>query len=223
MSYELDFSALWEFRALLFIGVLRTLELFALSLGIATAVGLLAALLRLSPLYVLKAPMVVYIEFFRGTPILIQLVWAFYVLPFVLGFDLPTFAIAVVALSLHVGAYLAELFRAGIQAIGRDQTEAARSLGLSKAQTFRRIVLPQAAVTMIPPYLNYAVVTLKLTALVSIIGGEEFLYAINQINQVSYRSIELYTAAALIYFILALPLLLGVTRLETTLRRRWGT
>lgn len=228
MNYELDFTTVWQYRALLAEGLLFTLQMFLLSQFLATAIGLGTALFRLSRHFVIRLLSAVYLEFFRNTPILVQLVWMFYVLPVLISalipggpYNIPTFWIGVIALSIHIGAYLTEVFRAGILTVNQGQIEAARTLGMSTGQIFRRIVLPQAIVTVIPPYLNMAVVTLKLTALVSIIGGVDFLYVINQINQVAYRSIELYTVAALLYFLLALPFLVLVTGIERRIRSRW--
>lgn len=229
MGYELDFSVMWKYRALLLEGLWVTVQMFLISQVLATTLGLATALMRLSGNVATRIVATVYLEFFRNTPLLVQIVWFFYLLPVLLNtvlpggpYDVPTFWIAVIALTMHIGAYLSEVFRAGILAVPRGQVEAARSVGLSGGQTFRRIVLPQAAVTVIPPYLTYAVFMVKATALVSVIGGTEFLYAINQINQVSYRSIEMYSAAALIYFLLALPFLLAAGRLERRIRRRWS-
>ena len=230
MGYELDFSVMWKYRALLLAGLWITVQMFLISLVLATILGLVTALLRLSGNLAVRIVATFYLEFFRNTPLLVQVVWFFYLLPVLLNavlpggpYDVPTFWIAVIALTMHIGAYLSEVFRAGILAVPRGHVEAARSVGLSSGQTFRRIVLPQAAVTVIPPYLTYAVFTVKATALVSVIGGVEFLYTINQINQVSYRSIEMYSVAAVVYFLLALPFLLAVARFERTIRRRWST
>ena len=183
MEYELDFSVMWKYRALLLDGLFITLQMFLISQVLATILGLVTALLRLSRNLVVRIAATSYLEFFRNTPLLVQIVWFFYLLPVLLNavlpggpYDVSTFWIAVIALTMHIGAYLSEVFRAGILAVPRGHVEAARSVGLSRGQTFRRIVLPQAVVTVIPPYLTYAVFMVKATALVSIIGGEEFLY-----------------------------------------------
>ena len=229
MEYELDFSVMWKYRALLLEGLYLTLQMFVISQILATILGLSTALLRLSQYLVVRVAATSYLEFFRNTPLLVQIVWFFYFFPVLLNYvlpggpyDVPTFWIAVIVLTMHIGAYLSEVFRAGILAVPRGHVEAARSVGMSRGRTFQRIVLPQAMVTVIPPYLNYAVFMVKATVLVSVVGGQEFLYKINQINQVSYRSIELYTVAALAYFLMALPFLLAVTRLESRIRRRWS-
>lgn len=203
-------------------GLLVTLELFALSVVAAIAIGLVAAVGRASRWRVLSYPTTAYVEFIRNTPILAQLFWWYYVLPIMTGIELSTFTVGVLALSLHVGAYLAEVFRAGIQSIERGQIDSARSLGLSKAQTFRTITLPQAMINVVPPSLTYVLIMLKITALISIVGGRDFFYTINQVNQVAYRSIELYTFAALVYFAIAMPFVIAITRLETRFRARWG-
>ena len=221
MSYEFDFGFLWEYRVPLLQGLLLTAKIFALSLVFSTIIALITALLRLSGSRILRTVATAYVEFVRGTPLLAQLVWGYYVMPMLLGISFNAVTISVIILSLHIGAYNAENFRAGILGVRKTQIEAARSVGMSRAQTFIHVVAPQAAISVAPPFLNYAIILFKATALVSIIGTPDFLYRINQINQVELHSIELYTFAALAYLVILTPINLLAMYFERSIRKRW--
>ncbi len=179
-----------------------------------------AALARLSHRPWLRFVAIAYIDFFRGTPLLIQLYWVHFGLPVLLGRDLPSLASAVIALSLNSGAYAAEVVRAGIQSVAAGQMQAARGLGMSYAQAMRRVILPQALRRTMPPLMNGFVDILKGTALVSLIGFPDLMYEAGQANSHSYRSVEIFTAAAFGYFAIACPLSIFARRVEKGLLAR---
>jgi polar amino acid transport system permease protein len=222
VSYDFDFSVLLKYPALLLNGLMGTLEIFALSTVCAVVIGLCVAVARVSKSRLAASLSVIYVEVIRNTPILAQLFWWYYVFPLFVPIDQSAFSVTVLAISVHIGAYLSEIFRTAIQSIHVSQSESAASLGLSKWQILRRIVLPQAVLRVIPPLLTYVVIILKLTALTSLIGGQDLLYAINQINQISLRSIELYTFVALVYIAIAAPVTMGVSRIQSKIRLKWG-
>jgi His/Glu/Gln/Arg/opine family amino acid ABC transporter permease subunit len=221
VSYDFDLGFFWGYRLPLLQGLLLTAQIFALSLVFSTIIALVAALLRLSGSIILRFVATAYVEFVRGTPLLAQLVWGYFVMPIVLGISFDAVTISVIILSLHIGAYNAENFRAGIAGVRKTQIEAARSTGMTRTQTFWHIVAPQAAISVAPPFLNYAIILVKATALVSIIGTPDFLYRINQINQVELHSIELYTFAALVYLVILTPINLLAIYIERSIRKRW--
>ena len=187
-------------------GAMWTLWLTILVQAVTLVLAVSAALARLSPRAWLRMPAVAYIDFFRGTPLLIQLYWVHFGLPVLLGRELPSLVSAVIALSLNSGAYAAEVVRAGIGSIAKGQMLAARGLGMSYSQAMRRVILPQALKRTLPPMISGFVDILKGTALVSLIGFPDLMYQAGQANSHSYRSVEIFTAAAFGYFIIACPL-----------------
>lgn len=181
--------------------------------------GMLLSLMKLSRIWVLKAIATAYIEFFRGTPLLVQLFIVYFGLP-QLGLSFNEFTAGVVTLSINSAAYIAEIFRAGIQGVDKGQTEAARSLGLSHRQTMRKIILPQAFRNILPALGNEFIVVIKESSIVSVIGTRELMYNADTVRSNTFQPFEPLIVAALIYFILtfALSKLLGV--LERRLQAR---
>lgn len=176
-----------------------------LSLLFGLAVGLVAALLRLSPLRPFTLLAAFYIDLFRSTPLLVQLVWAFYALPILVGHGIPPLVAGVGVLSLYVGSYLAEIFRAGIQSVARGQRDASLALGMTGSQVMVRIVLPQAAVRMLPPIASTVISLVKDSSLVSLISVAELIFNAQSLSAVTLRPVEVLTGAALMYFVFAYP------------------
>jgi polar amino acid transport system permease protein len=164
---------------------------------------------------------VFYLWLFRGTPVLLQLVFAFNVLP-AFGVLLPGFACAVLALGLNEGAYMAEIMRSGIRAVGPGQRLAARALGLEEWRVMRWVVLPQALRIIIPPIGNQFIGMLKLSALVSVIGVQELLLVADQTASGNFRYIETLTAAGLYYLALTTVFMAIQSMIERSFRRRPG-
>lgn len=200
-------------------GTLITLQLAAISAVFGLVGGSLLGILRLSKVRLLRWITVAYIDFFRGTPLLVQLFMIYFGIPAALQaiglpFNFDRFLAAIVALSLNCAAYVAEIVRAGIQAIDVGQSEAAESLGLNSVQTLRFIVFPQALRWMLPPLGNQFISLLKDTSLVAVIGFEELFRRGQLIVAENYRPFELYGAIALIYLALTLLSSRGFSYLE---------
>jgi His/Glu/Gln/Arg/opine family amino acid ABC transporter permease subunit len=178
------------------------LEITAIALVIGLLIGLTAGLCKNSKRKVFSSSAAFYVELFRNTPELVQLIWVYYCLPILLGFHLLSLTACIIALALNSGGYLAEVFRAGIQAVHKGQIETARSLGLSHSQAMLKITLLQAIRTMFPPFVNQSIVFLKNSSLVSILGVADLTYRAQVVAMNTYRPIEIFTATAVPYFIL---------------------
>jgi polar amino acid transport system permease protein len=152
----------------------------------------------------------------RAIPVLVVLVWTFFALPIVAGITMPPFFAALLGLTLHLAAYAAEIVRAGIESVRPGQTRAARALGMSPAQILRRIVLPQAVVRMLPAFGSLLSVTIKDTAIASVIAVTEFMRQSETVAGQSFQPIEVYTFAMLVYFVILYPVTRGV---ESVYRR----
>lgn len=203
-------------------GALVTLELTALSVLLGIVGGSLIGIVRLSPIALLRLCARAYVDFFRGTPLIVQIFMIYFGLPAFsqsLGFtfNLNRLAAAVIALSLNSAAYIAEIVRAGIQSIDSGQAEASQSLGLSSVQTMRYVIFPQALRRMLPPLGNQFISLLKDTSLVAVIGFEELFRKGQLIVAENYRSFEIYATVALVYLFLTLFFSLAFSRWERSL------
>lgn len=197
----MDLATLQMYLTPLAEGTLWTLALFFCSAFLAVAVGLAVCLARLSPSALLNRPARFYIEAIRGTPLLLQLFYLYYGLP-EMGIVINGFVAGVLGLTLNFGAYLAELFRSGIQSVDSGQYEAARALGLGKFDRLRRIVLPQALRTVFPALANYALVLIKETSLVAVISVYELMRAGEMLAGATFQALTVYTMVGVIYFAL---------------------
>ena len=198
-------------------GALLTLELALVSTSIGAVLGLVLALTRRSRYRMLSWPTCVYIEFFRTTPPLVQIVWLYYGLPLLFGFDLGAFGAAAVALGLNVAAFLAEIFRAGIAGVDRTQWQAARVLGLGFVDTLRFVIFPQAVRNVLPPIGTTIIYLIKDTALASAIGTPELLRVGQLVANETFRPAAALTIVAVAYFALTYPVALGFTTIERRL------
>jgi polar amino acid transport system permease protein len=200
-------------------GVLVTISLALLAEVFGGLLGLFLALLKISRSPVLRLPAQLYIDVFRGTPLLVQITIIYFsVAPVGFRWESLFFA-GLAALSLNSAAYVAEIFRSGIQSMDKGQMEAGRASGLTYAQTMRHIIVPQAFRRTIPPLTNEFVMLIKDTSLVSVIGLVELLRAAQEIQSQTFNSSAL-TAAALIYLMICLPLIYLTNALERRLNRR---
>ncbi len=215
----LDFGLVFENFDAILQAVLITISLALLAEVLGIVLGLALSLLKISRSWLLRFPAQIYIDLFRGTPLLVQVIIIFFATPLV-GIRITSlFFAGLIALSLNSSAYVAEIFRAGIQSIDKGQMEAGRASGLSYAQTMRHIIVPQAFRRVIPPLTNEFVMLIKDTSLISVIGLAELLRAARVIQAASFNATPLF-AAALIYLALCLPLIYLTNVLERRLNRR---
>ncbi|THK35175.1 ectoine/hydroxyectoine ABC transporter permease subunit EhuC [Ensifer sp. MPMI2T] len=188
-----------ESLSLILKGLQTTLALTVFSLTLALGVSFLAGLGRLSKNSVVRATVIAYIEFFRGTSLFVQLFWAFYVLPF-MGVELSPMQAAVLALGLNYGAYGAEVVRGSVNAIGRDQWEGCVALNLTPFQRLRHVIIPQAIVIMLPPFGNLAVTLLKSTAIASLIALPDLTYQAQLVRNQTGQTLLPFAIIMIIYF-----------------------
>ncbi len=218
---NLDFSPLWEYRTTLLWGLFTTLWMGVLAFALAVPSGILLALGRLRTGWVgwvLRVPIVAFVDVIRFTPLLVQAVWIHFALPALTGYSTSATTSGLVALTLHVSAYVSEIMRAGIIAIPKGQWEAARALGLRPRSVFRKVILPQVWPLVLPPLANVAVATLKLTAILSILAIDDLMKVASRVNTFVFRPLEIFTVVAVVYLILGLALTWVARRLE----RRFG-
>jgi polar amino acid transport system permease protein len=209
---EFDFSVITDHWRFLASGVLVTLLLAALSGLTSLAAGLVIALLRLYGPRWLRPVVVLYIDSMRAIPVLVVLIWTFFALPILTGLTMPPFFAALIGLTVHLAAYAAEIVRAGIESVRPGQTRAAVALGMSRAQAVRRIVLPQAIVRTLPAFGSLLSITIKDTAIASVIAVPELMRQSETIAGQSFQPIEVYSFAMLLYFLMLFPVTRGVDR-----------
>ena len=214
---EFDLTLVTDSLPLLLQGALVTLEITALAVGLGLVFGLVAALAQLSKFAPLRLIAKVYVDFIRGTPLLVQIFIIYFALPVVIGHRIDPFFAAVAACSINSGAYVAEIFRAGIQSIDIGQMRAGLSLGMNWTMTMRYIILPQAFKRIIPPLGNEFIAMLKDSSLVSVIGFEELTRSGQLIIAETYGSLEIWSAVAIIYLVMTLT----ITRIVSVLEKKF--
>ena len=203
---------------LLLIGAGVTIQSTVLSTAIGFVIGLIVGVARISNLRLLRMLAEVYVEFFRGTPLLVQIFLFYFALPVITGQRIDPFIAAISACGINSGAYVAEIFRAGIQSIDEGQMEAGRSLGMTWLQTMRYIIVPQAFKRVIPPLGNEFIAMLKDSSLVSVIGFEELTRRGQLIIAKTYGSFEIWMSVAVIYLVMTLTISRFVAYLERRCR-----
>lgn len=214
-----EFIALWA--PYILGGVPATLLITVLSISLAIVFAVVGALGRLAPWAPVNAAASLYVSIVRGTPLIVQLLFFYLALPQLIPAtaDIPVLLLGVFALAFNYGAYMTEIFRAGIQAVPRGQIEAAYALGMSPAQAFIRIVVPQAFKIVIPPIGNDFIGMIKDSALVSIITVQELLWRAQLIGQVNFRSLETLLVAAAVYWTMTLTFSAVQVRIERRLAK----
>jgi polar amino acid transport system permease protein len=212
--YAWDFAALKPYWGLIWQGLGVTVFYTVITVLAGLAIGLAAGILRTTAPRWVAIPLRGYIEVFRCTPLLVQLVWVYYALPVLIGVDMSATTACFLTLSLYAGAFYAEIFRGGIEAIDRGQWEAGHAIGMQQSRIFRRIILPQAVQVMIPSLINQTIMQLKNTSLVSTVAVGDLLYQGSVITAASYRPLEVYTTIAVLYFVVLFPLTLVADQLE---------
>src|SRR5438093_8501875 len=209
---EFDFAVIADHARFLAYGVGVTLLLSALSGLTSLAAGFVVALLRVYGPRGLRLAVVLYIDSMRAIPVLVVLVWSFFALPILTGLTMPPFVAALVGLTVHLAAYAAEIVRAGVESVRPGQTRAALALGMSRAQIVRRIILPQAIVRMLPAFGSLLSITIKDTAIASVIAVPELMRQSETVAGQSFQPVEIFSFAMLLYFLMLFPVTRGVDR-----------
>ena len=204
---------------LLLVGAGVTIKITALSVALGVVIGLFVGIARISRIKLLRVLAAIYVDFFRGTPLLVQIFLVYFALPVITGQRVDPFVAAIGSCGINSGAYVAEIFRAGIESIDKGQMEAGRSLGMTWVQTMRYIIVPQAFKRVIPPLGNEFIALLKDSSLVSVIGFEELTRRGQLIIAKTYGSLEIWLSVAVIY----LAMTLTISRFVAYLERRYKT
>lgn len=215
MTFDMDL--VFNSFPLLLIGAGVTIQITVLSTAIGFVIGLIVGVARISHVRLLRMLAEVYVEFFRGTPLLVQIFLFYFALPVLTGQRIDPFIAAISACGINSGAYVAEIFRAGIQSVDGGQMEAGRSLGMTWLQTMRYIIVPQAFKRVIPPLGNEFIAMLKDSSLVSVIGFEELTRRGQLIIAKTYGSFEIWMSVAVIYLVMTLT----ISRFVAYLERRY--
>ena len=208
-----NWSGVWAYRAVFWQGWLTTIWISAAALALSIVIGLVAALARRSASPPLRWTAAGYVELIRGTPLLVQLLILFYVVADAAGLQ-NRYTAGVLILSLFSGAYISEMIRSGIDSVGRSQLESARAIGLTRWQTYRHVIFPQALRHVLPPLAGQSASVIKDSSLLSILGIGEFTLAAQQVNSATYSTLESYLPLAIGYLALTLPVSLVARALE---------
>ena len=204
MDYTFHFGVLGTYWIWLAKGLWITIYISIISMFLALIIGLIISICRLSKIRILVIFSQSYIEIFRGIPLFVFIIWLYYGLAMVSGINFEPVTAGIICLSMQHGGYLAEIYRAGIQAVSRGQWEASFTLGFSIINTFARIIFPQAVKIIIPPTANMFIGLFKDSALVSIIGVNELMRQSQIATSLTFRPFEFYTVTAIIYIVLTL-------------------
>ncbi|WP_434748766.1 amino acid ABC transporter permease [Paenibacillus amylolyticus] len=203
---------------LLLEGTVVTLKIVVISLIFAMVIGLISGLMSTSLNRLLRLVASLYVDIIRGTPLLVQVYFIYFGLPVFLDMRIPAMTAGIIAVSLNAGAYISEIFRAGIESIGKGQHEAARSLGLSRFKTMWLVVLPQATRRMIPTFVNQFIITIKDTSLLSAIGIAELTQSGEIIVSSNFRAFEIWGTVGVFYLIIIVLL----SRASRFIERRYA-
>lgn len=213
-----NWNLIFDSLPLLLQGAVVTIEITAMSVGCGFIIGMFAALANLSRFTIIRLLAKCYVDIIRGTPLLVQIFLIYFALPMIIGQRIDPYVAAVTACSINSGAYVSEIFRAGIQSIDKGQMEAGRSLGLTWTQTMKFIIMPQAFKRIIPPLGNEFIAMLKDSSLVSVIGFEELTRRGQLIIAKTYGSFEIWSTVAVIYLVMTIT----ISQLVAYLERRYN-
>ncbi|AUG99491.1 amino acid ABC transporter permease [Pectobacteriaceae bacterium C52] len=205
MHFSWDMAVTLESLPVLLKGVYMTIQLWLVAFPIGMAVGGLLGLARTSSNKLLNISAIAYVEVFRNTPVLIQLIWFYYALPVLTGYQMTAFEAAVLGLTLNTSAYCTEIYRSGIHSISRGQWEGAKAVGMRRSQILKRIIFPQVFKRMLPAFTNRGIELAKMTSLCSVIAVHEIMYQGRLLSAAFYKPFEIFTCVAVIYFLVIYP------------------
>ncbi|MCY3879855.1 MAG: amino acid ABC transporter permease [Rhodobacteraceae bacterium] len=218
MQHNWNFASVFAYWDVLLIGLWGTVYIFAITCVLGLGFGLVVGMMRYSKAWWISYPARVFVEVFRNTPVLVQIIWFFFALPVVTGVEVSAFTAAALGITLNTIAFSAEVFRGGIQSIEREQWEAGKAIGMNYAQTMRRIILYQALKRMLPPLTSRGIEVFKMSTLASVVAYSETLHQAKLIASYEFNPIEAYTVVAIMFFLVLLPLV----QLTYVLERRFG-
>ncbi len=213
-AYQWDFSLVPNYVNFWLKGLGVTLAYSVGTIVGGLVIGVICGMLLLARTRWVTLPIHYYVEFFRCTPLLVQIVWFYFALPMLLQIELPAWFAAGLGLTLYMGAFATEIFRGGIISIDKGQWQASRALGMTWPELMRHIILPQAIKRMVPPFVNQSIIQLKNTSLLYVVAIPDLMYTGSIIVSDTFRPLEVYTAVALAYFAILYPLTLYAARLE---------
>ncbi|WP_353816574.1 amino acid ABC transporter permease [Agromyces sp. SYSU T00266] len=222
-SYDFDWNVVTSNFPRLLEGLGVTIQITLIVIVLSMILAVPVALMRMSNIDIVRWIAQGYIELFRCTPLLVQLFWVYYALPTLTGITIPGFISAVIALTANLTAFMAEALRSGFQAVPVEQIEAGKMLRLSSWQRIRYIIIPQALRQQLPVILSLNISLFKDTALVSTIAVADLMFTANKIASESYRALEILTTAALMYFVIAFPVSLILSRIERNMMNQGPT
>ena len=217
---SLDFSVVWEYRQALLKGMSLTLALTACAAVLGLISGTVLAIASQTSIAPLRWIVAAFVEIWRNTPLLVQLIWIHFALPLVTGINTTALESGVIGITLQASAYFTEIVRAGIETVPKGQWEAAYSLALPARIRWTRVILPPAIRTMIPPLVNLTISFFKGTAILSILHVSELMTVTNRISNVTFKPVELFSAIAIIYFVVGYIMSKATLRIEYILQRR---
>ncbi|CAN5431627.1 amino acid ABC transporter permease [soil metagenome] len=219
-KYQFRWDTVWGSFDFLMSGLQMTLVISAMTLVLAMVLGLIIALMDMSRFPPLRWVGISIGEIIRNTPILVQLLWAYYVLPIVFGVRIESLTALIIGLSLYQAAFISEVYRSGIQGVPKGHREAAQVLGLTPFQSFRRIVMPQAIRMTLPPLASNFVQLIKFSSLGAVISVSEITRRGMELSATNFRPLETFTFIAVVYFLICWPLAMGIRWWERRLQAR---
>lgn len=214
MDYNFDWNVVTTNFPRLLEGLGLTIQITLIVIVLSMILAVPVALARMSQIEVVRWAAQLYIEIFRCTPLLVQLFWMYYALPTLTGITIPGMVSAVIALTANLTAFMAEAYRSGFQAVPEEQVEAGKMLRLNRVQQIRYIIIPQALRQQLPVIMSLNISIFKDTALVSTIAVADLMFTANKIASESYRALEILSVAALMYFVIAFPASLILSKIE---------
>lgn len=219
MQHDWDFATIIQNWPVLLAGLKGTVFIFLVTVVIGLSAGLIVGICRYEKNRWIRWPATALVEIFRNTPVLVQIIWFYYAFPILTGIEVNPFLAAVLGISLNTMAFSAEIYRAGIQSIEPGQWEAGKAIGMTYAQTMRRIVLPVALRRILPALTNRGIEVFKMSTLASVVAYIETLNQAKLIADLNYNPIEAYTAVAILFFVVLYPVVQLTYVLERTLRK----